>query len=812
LIIQRKRVAKRLASGLLAGALALGGLAISGGTASATATVTEDTRISGADRYATADAVAKAMVGTRTDLDAVIIASGENFPDGLAAAALAGAIDKAQGGSPLLLTPAAALKTGTVGTLLAFKTAGATSAIIVGGTNSVSADVEAQVTALGFTVTRIAGANRYETANLIAASVYTNNGATIGTFGGYRTAFLANGNNFPDALAASSWAFNNQHPLFLTDGSSLTAGTKAAMTAAKVQQVVILGGLSAVSAEAATEAAGVSGVITTVRISGDTRYDTATALATTIATVDADYKTRAMLVSGTNFPDALAAGQLAGLASSYAIIPVTDPLPAAVSTWATANQATLSNIRAIGGTTAIPASVVTAMKAAGTIAKLTATITATDGSTAAKVTFSADVNSSTIDAADFVHRRVSGLVVGAVTVGSYTAASAVAGTPASVALTLASAAQPGDTIDLISGGITTTAATGTVAVDAASVTVAADASAPTATIQAYAGATAAASFIWVTTSLNAGSSFAVGDLSITAPPGVFGATLGSPGTCSNISGTTTYKCTVTGSPLLAGHIVSIAKGGLTTSATTPVTNPAVISVAAVSDAVTPTLNSVTYSITGTGGIKASRSTNNATGTNGAVKVSAKAAGVAGNGLKVFTATNGTAGAVACSYSSASKTITLSATATSTAVALANACNADADVAAVLLVEAVTGAGGAFTLDDWAAEVAASGTTAQALTGGEDLITFTATFSEPLSAAADGDFTVQGATVNTIAIKTAAGTDDGRLTGVLTITGTTASTIVPGVTTLTADTAIKDLAGNAVSATGSANVVPVYAAS
>ena len=61
---QRKRVAKRLASGLLAGALALGGLAISGGTASANTPSSPSTnRIAGADRYETAVAIARNQLG-----------------------------------------------------------------------------------------------------------------------------------------------------------------------------------------------------------------------------------------------------------------------------------------------------------------------------------------------------------------------------------------------------------------------------------------------------------------------------------------------------------------------------------------------------------------------------------------------------------------------------------------------------------------------------------------------------------------------------------------------------------------------------
>jgi len=87
LIIQRKRVAKRLASGLMAGALALGGLAISGGTASAETPASPSTnRIYGASRYETAVALARNAGNTPTS--GLVIASGESYADALAAASL----------------------------------------------------------------------------------------------------------------------------------------------------------------------------------------------------------------------------------------------------------------------------------------------------------------------------------------------------------------------------------------------------------------------------------------------------------------------------------------------------------------------------------------------------------------------------------------------------------------------------------------------------------------------------------------------------------------------------------------------------
>ena len=103
MITNRKRVAKRLVSGLVAGALALGGLAISGGTASAVTPSTTATRVAGSDRYSTAAALATKYVAARTSANwngNLVVASGENFPDALAAGPLAKVKD-----APILLVP-----------------------------------------------------------------------------------------------------------------------------------------------------------------------------------------------------------------------------------------------------------------------------------------------------------------------------------------------------------------------------------------------------------------------------------------------------------------------------------------------------------------------------------------------------------------------------------------------------------------------------------------------------------------------------------------------------------------------------------
>lgn len=97
---------------------------------------------------------------------------------------------------------------------------------------------------MGYTlVETYSGTNRYDTAAKIAAAIGNGN---IGGFGGKRTAILAVGNNYADALAAGSIAFKGKHPILLTDSAALSTETNAVLTSLGIQQVIIMGGTSAV--------------------------------------------------------------------------------------------------------------------------------------------------------------------------------------------------------------------------------------------------------------------------------------------------------------------------------------------------------------------------------------------------------------------------------------------------------------------------------------------------------------------------------------------------------------------------------------
>jgi putative cell wall-binding protein len=383
------RLPKRLLSGIAAGALAVSGLAIALGGATPAGAAAAGVTIAGANRYGTAAAVAAAAFPTGSVNGIVVLASGENFPDGLTAAGLAGTLN-----SPILLTPAASLAPETINALASLK---ANTVDVVGGSAAVSANVIAQLKGFGYTVNVNSGADRYGTASAVAGAMAAIK--PLGTFNGLATAILATGANFPDALSAGVGAWTNRLPILLTDPNTLSASTSASLAALGIKQVIQMGGTSAITAgvTSAVKALGIN-VIT---IAGADRFATAAAMANLEFSPTAPtfgyganpaFAHAAVLVSGLNFPDALTAVQLAG--HEFAPVLLDDAFPAVEATFLGTFNALFNLVQTIGGVNAVPAADSTAAVGAINGAAITGTVAALQGSSTFSVTYSAAVNSA----------------------------------------------------------------------------------------------------------------------------------------------------------------------------------------------------------------------------------------------------------------------------------------------------------------------------------------------------------------------------------------------------------------------------------
>jgi len=263
-------------------------------------------RIAGADRYKTAIAISSKLAAGSAP--AVVLATGESFPDALAGVPLA-----KQVGGPLLLTPTAGPNAAVTAEIKRVLKPGGT-VYVLGGTNAVSQSV---VAALGsVNVTRIGGADRYQTALKIADQL-----------GDPGNVVLATGADYADALAAGPYASDvfgadATHPaaILLTDGPQLPADVKAYL--AKAHAVAAVGGQAVTAARTAnvTVAPGAS-------FRGYDRYFTAAMVAATFK----GEKT-AGVATGENFADALTGAAYLARAGGPLVLTPTHLL--APATWA----------------------------------------------------------------------------------------------------------------------------------------------------------------------------------------------------------------------------------------------------------------------------------------------------------------------------------------------------------------------------------------------------------------------------------------------------------------------------------------------
>lgn len=177
-------------------------------------------RIAGDDVYATAVSVAE-QVGAAARLPgpfrrAVLLATGEEFADALAAGPLAYA-----GQYPILLTRRDALPTEVVEYL---KSSNVDRVVILGGLAAVSIDAEFELEDLGLNITRWSGRDRYVTAIDIAVALLADN-SPLDCFDGSAVG-LAYAWKSPDAIVSGPYLGVHCAPLLLVDLRVLPASVK----------------------------------------------------------------------------------------------------------------------------------------------------------------------------------------------------------------------------------------------------------------------------------------------------------------------------------------------------------------------------------------------------------------------------------------------------------------------------------------------------------------------------------------------------------------------------------------------------------
>ncbi|MEW5991008.1 MAG: cell wall-binding repeat-containing protein [Chloroflexota bacterium] len=247
-------------------------------------------RLAGPDRYATAAAISRDAFAP--GIDVAYVATGADFPDALAAAAVAGAAR-----APVLLVSRSAIPAATAAELQRLNP---TRIVVVGGPAAVSDPVLAALQALATGgAARIAGPDRFATAAAISAATYPT-GAPI--------AYVVSGLGFADAVSAAPAAARDGGPILLVRDAVVPAVTLAELVRLAPQRVVIVGGPSVVGDAVVASITAALPTATINRIAGPDRYVTSAAVAATFAPgVPVVYVT-----TGRNFPDALASAAAAG--------------------------------------------------------------------------------------------------------------------------------------------------------------------------------------------------------------------------------------------------------------------------------------------------------------------------------------------------------------------------------------------------------------------------------------------------------------------------------------------------------------------
>lgn len=251
-------------------------------------------RIGGQGRFDVSAGISE--LGFDPGVPVVYIANGLNYPDALSAAPAA----SLQGGPLLLVTPT------EIPAPIAAEIARLRPAkiVVVGGPASVSPAVFTQLSAMAPEILRIGGLGRYEVSRGVAEYAF---GGPDGP--GATVAYIATGRNFPDALSAGGAAALQFAPVITVDGEAqeVDPETRQLLIDLGVTTVKIAGGPASVSPALMASIDAIPG-IEVMRLWGLGRYEASGAInRDAFTTADVVF-----LAVGTNYPDALSGGAVAG--------------------------------------------------------------------------------------------------------------------------------------------------------------------------------------------------------------------------------------------------------------------------------------------------------------------------------------------------------------------------------------------------------------------------------------------------------------------------------------------------------------------
>ena len=194
------------------------------------------------------------------------------------------------------LAPGNSVRHVSMGAGQTFATPSGGLSITVAALSASAASIDVKIAPLPATIDRISGTDRYSTAIAISRAGFPATAPVV---------YVAQGGNYPDALAAAPAAVRQGGPLLLTPSDTLLGNVKQRIIELTPSRIVVVGGEAAVSRAVFSE---LQTIAPTQRIGGTDRFDTGRKI------VASAFPTAPMAYIATAFgyPDALSASAAGG--------------------------------------------------------------------------------------------------------------------------------------------------------------------------------------------------------------------------------------------------------------------------------------------------------------------------------------------------------------------------------------------------------------------------------------------------------------------------------------------------------------------
>lgn len=263
-------------------------------------------RLDGATRYDTMRSISAEAFQTS---EWAVIASGENYPDALAASSLAGALS-----CPVLITASKDLSSQTRAELQRLKVK---HVYLIGGQSALSATVASSLSKMGIENSRIAGTDRAHTSFAVQAELKSlQSDGHVSKHAD--TVIVTTGGSFAGALAISPYAYAKAAPILLTDeNGQLTSDELNAIRGdSQLKRVVIVCADGFTGAMVEEQ---IAGSLQIVRLEGVGRSGLSANVADWELSQGLTYETP-VVTRASDFPDALCGSALAGTRNSVMLL------------------------------------------------------------------------------------------------------------------------------------------------------------------------------------------------------------------------------------------------------------------------------------------------------------------------------------------------------------------------------------------------------------------------------------------------------------------------------------------------------------